>query len=124
MLLGAGFEAADELGVVGQIGLDHLDRHLPSRRRLVGAIGGPGAVPAEPLAQLISPNRQSDLGGVGGRRQVEGRVGDDDALLQGLQRSGRFDAQLLTEMCSQPSERPKRLGLAARAVQGHHQHAR
>ena len=119
--LGVSFEAADELGVVGQIGIDHLDRHLASRSRLVGAIVDPRAVPGEPLTQLVSPDRQSNLRGVGGRLQVEGRVGNDDTFLQALQRGGRFDAQFLTEMRPQPPERPKRLGLAARAVQRHHQ---
>ena len=47
-----GLEPADELGVVGELGPDHLDRHLPADRRLVGAVDDAEATAACPFAQL------------------------------------------------------------------------
>ena len=60
--LGLGLEAADERRIVGEPGLDHLDRHLPPDDRLVGAEHRAERSPSDLLAQLVAPHRQTRPG--------------------------------------------------------------
>ena len=56
--LGLGLEPADERRVVGELGPDHLDRHLAPDDRLVGAVDRPEGAAPELLAQLVAADRQ------------------------------------------------------------------
>ena len=74
--LGFGFEAADEVGLVGVLGADDLERHLTLDQRLGGAIHNPHAALTDAFAQGIAANGpagevfQADL--LGARRGVTG----------------------------------------------------
>ena len=46
-------EAADELWVIRQLGLDHLDGHIALDRGLEGAINRPERAFAEAIPQLV-----------------------------------------------------------------------
>ena len=56
--LGLGLEPADERRVVGELGPDHLDRHLAPDDRLVGAEDRAEGAASELLAQLVAAHRQ------------------------------------------------------------------
>ena len=55
--MGFRFETAHELGAVDELGADHLHRHLPTHRRLIGPIDDPEIARPHPLPQLITPHR-------------------------------------------------------------------
>ena len=64
-----GLEAADELGLVDELGTDHLDRHLPAHRRLVGAVDDAEVALADLLPQLVTPHRPAESARRHRRRQ-------------------------------------------------------
>ncbi len=53
--VGLGLEAADELRLVDVLGPDHLDRHLATNRRLVGAVHDPEVAGTRPVPATRSP---------------------------------------------------------------------
>ncbi len=55
--LGLGFEATDEVRVVGVLGQDDLDGHLAPHRWLIGAVDHAVATDANLLAQVVSLDR-------------------------------------------------------------------
>ena len=58
-----GLEAADERRPVGQLGADHLDRHLPADRGLVRAKDDAEVAAADLLAELVAPHRAAERAG-------------------------------------------------------------
>ncbi len=77
---GLTLESPHEGGIVGQLGADHLDRHLSADRTLIGAIHHPEAPGADALAQLVTAEgvAYGDRGrsGGGGSTQL-GELGGD-----------------------------------------------
>ena len=57
-----GLEATDEVGVVGVLRSDDLDRHLTADGGLIGAVRDPAGPVADPLAQFVPTDRETWLG--------------------------------------------------------------
>ncbi len=124
--LGLGLEPADERRVVGELGRDHLDRHLAPDDRLVGAIDGAERAATELLAQLVAAHRQPRVAtarslAVGVRSSSNASSSTEDLLLQVADRARRIDADLGDEPLAERGEGAKSLGGSAAPVQRQHQ---
>ncbi len=67
-----GLESTNEVGVVGQLRSNHLDRRLTTDSGLIGAVDGSRATFADLAAQLVSTHGEARLGPEVGRRPVAG----------------------------------------------------
>ena len=81
-----GLEASDEVGVVGVLRSDDLDRDLTTDGGLIGAVCDPARPVADPLAQFVPTYRETRLGR-GARHgdtgtDVECLVSGDDLLFE------------------------------------------
>ncbi len=108
-----GLEAADEVGVVGELGTDHLDRHFASNGRLGGAMDRAEGAFADLLAQLIAADRRTRLRTT--RHQPD--VVIEDPAFEVAQLEGRFHSEF-AKMESNLLEMAEGLDLSAAAIQG------
>ncbi len=123
--LGLGLEPADERRIVGEPGLDHLDRHLTPDDRLVGAEHRAERAPSDLLAQLVAAHRQArprtKRPDVGVPRDEQVAVVDEDVMLEVAHRPRRLDPDLGDETLAVRGARAERFGGAAAPVQRQHQ---
>ena len=121
--LGFGLETADERRVIGELGPNHLDRHLTPDHRLVGAEHRPESAAPHLLAQFVTPYRQPRLHGAAGRRLVGEQVAvvDENPMFEITQGGRRLDPDLLDQSATERRTRAKRLRCAAAAIEGEHQ---
>ncbi len=110
------FEIPDEVGVVGHLGPDDPDHDLPFDPGEVRDGHGSVVSPAQPLAQPVATQRGADR-----LVQEQPRVLGEDPLLELPQRRPRVEAELLHQRPPVLLERPKRVGLPARPVEGEHE---
>ena len=119
--LGLRFEAADERRVVGQLGTDDLDRHLPADDRLVGAVDRTEGAASELLAHLVAADRQPGRTSRPGRGEEQLAVVEEDLVLQVAHGARRLDPHLHHEPLPERRAGAKRLGGATAAVERQHQ---
>jgi hypothetical protein len=111
--LGLALEPAHEVGVVGEFGMDGLDRDLAAHLGLERPVDQAERPLADLLEQPVAPERLAP--------HLERGVLPKDPLVQLLERAGGVDAELVGEQLPRPLERPKRVGLAVQAVEREHE---
>ena len=123
--LGLGLEPADERRIVGELGLDHLDRHLTPDDRLVGPEHRAERASSDLLAQLVAPHRQArpwtKRPDVGVPLDEQAAVVDEDLMFEVAHRPRRLDPDLGDETLAERGAGAQRLGGAAAPVQRQHQ---
>ena len=111
---GLRLEPVDELGRIGEIGADDLDRHPPLRARLGGRVDTTVGPLADGVVDRVPAQRPTE------RRPVR-RVTVGDRRLQPSQVRGRVQAGLAGQAAAEPTPDPHRLGLTPRRLEGLHQ---
>ena len=111
-----GFEATHELRLVGQLGMDDPDGHLPPD----GGLHPPVHIAEGALRDLAPEHVAADPATLEGG--VQAPVLLDDHALELGQPLRRLQSGLVDQVPPVVLERTQRLGLAARPIQRHHQH--
>ena len=123
--LGLGLEPADERRIVGEPGLDHLDRHLTPDDRLIGAEHRAERPSTDLLAQLVAPHRQArprtKRPDVGFPLDEQAAVVGEDVMFEVAHGPRRLDADIGDQTLPVRGTGAQRLGGAAASVQRQHQ---
>ena len=119
-----GLEPADEVGVVGEVGADDLDRHQASDRRLVRREHLAGGARTDQLAQLVPAHRET-AGCAGthhsGVTRLQRGIVTGHATFELDDRLRRIEADLVGQIGPIGGERSQGLALPPRLVQREHQ---